>query len=152
MCLLRRPLCLTPEDFVNKFKITKTQFVTWVATCQHIVHRTRELDYMAQGLLFLHKILNNASDSELAVDFVVTRITVHNIFWNVAMHQYKNNSNIPRIVFNGATVDGQVNLMLTESFSSTPPLIQNIFRFFPDPSGRGRLPVILLLDATYLAV
>ena len=35
---------------------------------------------------------------------------------------------------------------------NTPPLILNIFRNFIDPSGRGRIPVLLLLDATYLAV
>ena len=152
MCVLRRPLCLQPEDFINKFKITKNQFVTWVSTCENIVVRTRELNYMAQGLIFLHKILNNVSVAELAVDFVLTKRSVRKVFWNVAMHQYNFNSNIPRLVFSGVTVDAQVNLLLSESFSSTPALIQNIFRFFVDPSGRGRLPVLLLLDATYLTV
>ena len=68
------------------------------------------------------------------------------------MHQYQNNSNIPRILFNGATVDGQVDFLLRQSFTTTPPLIQHIFRFFQDPTGRGRLAVLLLLDATYLSV
>ena len=120
----------------------------WVSSCENLVIRTRELDYMAQGLLFLHKLLNNASVSELAVDFVLQKNAVMKIFWNVAMHQYKNNSNIPRLVYNGATVAAQINILLTESFSSTPLLIQHIFRFFVDPAGLGRLPVLLLLDAT----
>ena len=152
MCLLRSPLGLTHTDFVSKFKISKLQFINWVRSCENIVLRTRELNYLAQGLLFLHKMLNNTSFSSLAVDFVVTVRTAKKIFWSVGMHQYQHNSNIPRIVFNGATVEGQVNHLLTESFNSTPPLIQNIFRFFRDPSGRGRLPVLLLLDATYLSV
>ena len=152
MCLLRRPLTLDPLDFCSKFKITKRQFIKWTDSCREVVQRIRELDHLAQGLLFLHKMLNNESFSSLAVDFVLKKKYCRKIFWKVLMGQYKTNMNVPRLLFNNATVDDQVNRLLTESFNSTPPLIQNIFRHFIDPSGRGRIPVVLLLDATYLAV
>ena len=152
MCILRRPLLMPAEDFVNKFKISKDQFIAWIQSCADIVSRTKELDYSAQGLLFLHRMLNNASTRELTVDFILSERAVRKIFWNVAMHQYKNNINVPRLIFNGNTVDSQVNHLLSNSFDATPPLIRNIFRYFEDPSGRSRLPVVLLLDATYLSV
>ena len=152
MCLLRRPLCLDPEDFINKFKMTKEQFVKWAESSRNAIQRTRELDYLAQALLFLHKILNDVSFSSLSVDFVLPKHSVRRIFWNILMFQYQNNLNVPRLVYNHSTVDEQVNRLLTESLSSTPPLVQNIFRHFCDPSGRGRIPVVLLLDATYLSV
>ena len=152
MCLLRRPLSLAPEDFLNKFKLSKAQFLTWVASCQGAFQRQRELDYMAQGLLFLHKMLNNASFWSITVDFVIKQSSAIAIFWRILMHQYQHNINVPRLMYNNAAVAEQVNKLLTESFRSTPPLIQNIFRHFEDPAGRGRIPVVLLLDATYLSV
>ena len=130
---------MDPQDFLNKFKLSKLQFLTWAASCRDIVIRRRELDYLAQGLLFLHKILNNESFSSLAVDFVLPKKEVRRIFWKVLMHQYQHNINVPRLMFNHSTVDDQVNRLLTESFISTPPLIQNIFRHFVDLSGRGRI-------------
>lgn len=152
MCLLRRPLCLDPIDFIRKFKISKPQFVIWVTSCMPCVSRNRELDYMAQGLLFIHKILNNASFASLAVDFVITPCAAKKIFMNVLLHQYQNNVNIPRILFDSCTVDDQIEHLYRESSESTPPLIHHIYRHFVDPSGRDRIPVILLLDATYLSV
>ena len=92
--------------------------------------------------------MNNASLSELSVDFVLSESAVNKIFWKVAMHQYKNNLNIPRLIYNGAPVNEQVNRLLSESSTSTPPLIQTIFRNFEDPVGQSRIPVVLLLDAT----
>ena len=142
---------MDPQDFVSKFKLTKLQFIKWAESCQNVVLRTRELDYLSQGLLFLHKMLNNASFSSLAVDFVLQRKEARTIFWKMLLNQWKNNINVPRLLFHLSTVDDQVNRLLTESFNSTPPLILNIFKHFIDPSGRARIPV-LLLDSTYLAV
>ena len=61
MSLYRHPLYFDPEDFKDKFKISKIDFIRWARSCQTLIQRTRELDYLAQALLFLHKMLNNVS-------------------------------------------------------------------------------------------
>ena len=38
---------------------------------------------MAQGLLFLHKILNNISFTKLNVDFFISTETARKVYWNV---------------------------------------------------------------------
>ena len=109
MSLYRHPLYFDPQDFKDKFKISKIDFIRWARSCQTLIQRTRELDYLAQALLFLHKMLNNVSFRALSVDFVLPASNVRRIF------QYQNNLNVPRLIFNGLTVDEQVSRLLTES-------------------------------------
>ena len=67
-------------------------------------------------------------------------------------YQYRTNSNIPTVLQNGVTNDEELNKLLHNSYQSTPPFFRDLVARFEDPSGRGRLPVVLNIDATYFDI
>ena len=84
--------------------VTKVGFMTEREDCQEAFQRQRELDYMAQGLLFLHKMLNNALFWSIAVNFVIKQSSAIAIFWRILMHQYQHNINVQMLMYNNAAV------------------------------------------------
>ena len=67
-------------------------------------------------------------------------------------NQYIHNCSVPCLLYNGDTVQEEVNKLLEGAFSRTPLFYKKLVEDFEDPSGFDRLPVVLNLDGTYFDI
>ena len=70
------------------------------------------------------------------------------------MNQYIHNCIAPCLLYNGDTVQEEVNKLLEGAFSRTPLFYKKLVEDFedPSPSGFDCLPVVLNLDGTYFDI
>ena len=67
------------------------------------------------------------------------------------MYQFKTNNNIPTLIHRGTVNQQELDKMLNEAFQRTPPFFKSLLNI-EDPTGRGRTPVGINIDSTYIDI
>ena len=150
--IYRSPWQYSSEEIQSLTTLTKSQFFDFVLAVHPCVHSNRhELRCFSACLLFLRKMAKNPSFKSLATDFVITEMTAINLFYKICVYYFKNCINIPLIINgNGVVNNAEVDKLLENAYNSTQPFFSELVRRFHDPSDRGRLPILINCDATYL--
>ena len=66
------------------------------------------------------------------------------------MHQYMHNCSVPCLLYNGDTVQSEVDKLFQGAYSRTPLFYKKLIEDMEDPSGFDRIPLPLNLDGTYI--
>ena len=129
--------------------MTKLEYFSFVESAIGSNQRRRGLNLFAECLMFLIKIAHDVPYEMLGalfeVDHTVAMLLVH----RQCLHYFKNNLNIPSILQPDGTANvHEVSKLLRTAYNNTEPYYKTFV--FEDPTGRGRRPVFLNVDATYL--
>ena len=143
-----------PDDSIQALtRHTKQQFFDLVQTCRGAHAKSSKLNEYAECLLFVMKLCHQVSFHVISVLFALpSKGSTSDVFYRQLSHQYRTNSNIPSIIQNGVTNEEEVAKLLHNSYENTPQFHKTLLQDFEDPSGRGRIPVGLNVDATYFDI
>ena len=151
--LFRNPLRFNSADFEHLIKMTKNQFLQLVPSCVGSRIRKSDLHIFAQVFLFFFKLTNNVSFRAISTVFsLASPDTARSIFWDLLLHQYCHNCNIPAIVTNGSANQAEIDKLLSGINRRTPGYYKELLKNFEDPKHLGRTPVLINADATYFDV
>ena len=111
------------------------------------------LNIFAQCLLMLFKLCHQASFAVISSIFGLSnRQTASNVFYRHLLHQYKNNCNIPVIIFDNVINQNEVAKLLHGAHMRTSIFYKVLLKDIEDPSGMNRTPVALNIDGTYFDI
>ena len=141
-----------PDKQIQTFtRMTKANFLNFCEDARGATLRKGVLGYRAECLLFLIYLTNHCSLEVLSGMFNVAVSTAHAIYLRILMWCYNNMNNIPKIIREDGHVDVDVKRRLYEkAYENTEEYYQQLTADLRDPSGRGRIPVPLNVDATYI--
>jgi hypothetical protein len=109
------------------------------------------LSPLAQAFLFLLKLCQNISFRFIKTLFALSDQKIAwKVFWEQVANQYLHNCNVPCLLFNGDTVQAEVDKLLEGAYARTPIFFKKLVEDFEDLSGFDRLPLIINLDGTYI--
>ena len=129
--------------------MTKLEYFSFVESAIGSRERERGLNLFAECLMFLIKIAHDISYEMLSALFEVDHSGAMISIYRQCLHYFKNNLNIPSILqADGTTNVAEVSKLLRTAYNNTEPYYKTFV--FEDPTGRGRRPVFLNVDATYL--
>ena len=145
---------LFPDDSIQAMtRHSKRQFFNLVQSCRGAHARSSKLNEYAECLLLLLKLCHQLPFHVITVLFALpSKGSASEVFYRQLSHQYRTNSNIPAIIQNGVTNEEEVAKLLHYSYERTPQFHRTLLQDFEDPSGRGRIPVGLNIDATYFDI
>ena len=130
-------------------RMTKLEYFSFVESAIGSRERERGLNLFAECLMFLIKIAHDISYEMLSALFEVDHSGAMISIYRQCLHYFKNNLNIPSILqADGTTNVAEVSKLLRTAYNNTEPYYKTFV--FEDPTGRGRRPVFLNVDATYL--
>ena len=111
------------------------------------------MNIFAQCFLFLYKLCHSSSFATISSIFGLSHPQiVSDVFYRQLFHQYKNNCNIPAIIYNEEINQLEVDKLLTDAYLRTPLFYKTLVKDFEDPSGMNRAPVVLNIDGTYFDI
>ena len=147
----RKPWQFPDSTIQSLIRHTKPQFFRLVLSCVGSRTRASSINIFAECFLLLLKLCHQISFEVIAVLFgLPSKNAASYIFYRQLTNQFIRNSNIPAIIQQGVTNHQELSKLFHNSYQRTPTFFKHLLANFEDPSGMGRLPVCLNVDATYL--
>ena len=101
----------------------------------------------------LFKLTNQISHEMVATLFCLPKkSSAFDIFYRQVLNQFKNNCNIPSIIFNDDVNQAEVDKLLINVDRRTPMFYRILLKDIEDPSGRNRRPIAFNIDGTYFDI
>ena len=130
-------------------RMTKIEYFSFVESAIGSRQRRRELNLFAECLMFLLKVSHDVPYEMLGALFEVNHNVAMDLVYRQCLHYFKNNLNIPSILQpDGSANIAEVSKLLRTAYNNTEPYYKTFV--FEDPTGQGRRPVFINVDATYL--
>ena len=102
----------------------------------------------SQILCYIQRYRKAKPYDDLSADFKVSKSVCHRVCEKLMYAEVKNATNIP--YFLRQESNDEVDKTLEFCHKESTPLATTLASMFKDPLGIGRIPVILLIDATYV--